>query len=124
MSSGCSFSMSSCEGCGVWRGKGIHLGLSTLFARFIVACNSDLIVGFSDGSVDVEVIGSFDGFCFVERNFVGVCLMCPLEVIGEGFRCFCTAWYVMYGHVAKAPLSMAASHVDLTGKNKLHVSIG
>ena len=66
----------------------------------------------------MEVIGFSDGFCFVERNFVGVCLMCPFEVMGEGFRCFCTAWYVIYGHVAKAPLSMAASHVDLTGKKQ------
>ena len=64
------------------------------------------------------MIGFSDGFILVERNFVGVCLMCPFEVMGEGFRCFCTAWYVIYGHVVKAPLSIAASHVDLTGKKQ------
>ena len=85
---------------------------------FIVACNSDLNVGCSDVTLDVDVIGFYDGFCFVERSFVGVCLMCPFEVMGEGLRCFCTAWYVMYGHVAKAPLSMAASHLDLTGEKQ------
>ena len=92
------------------------LGRVTLFAKFIVACRSVAIVGFSEGTVGDEVVGFSDGFILVERNFVGVCLMCPFEVMDEGFKCLLTAWYVMYGHEMKAPLAMAASHVDLTGK--------
>ena len=42
------------------------------------------IVGTSDGLCDGEKIGFSDGIFFVERSFVGVCLMCPLEVIGDG----------------------------------------
>ena len=66
------------------------LGLSTLFARLIVACRSVLIVGSLEGSGGGDVVGFPDGFCFVDLNFVGVFLMCPFEVSGDGLRCFWT----------------------------------
>ena len=89
--------------------------VSSLFARFIVACSRLFNVGASAGLCDEDATGFSDGLLFVDRSFVGVCFICPLEVFGEGSRYFCTAWWVIYGHVAKAPLSIAANHVDLTG---------
>ena len=63
--------------------------------RFIVAWSMLSIVGSLDGMCDVEETGFLDGLFCVDLNFVGVCLMCPFEVSGDGRRYFWTAWYVM-----------------------------
>ena len=107
------FSSHVTDGLG-WCNEGCDVVWS-LFARLIVACSRLFNVGTSEGFCDEGAIGFRDGFLVVDRSFVGVCFMCPLEVFGEGVKCFCTFLYVMYGHVAKSPLFIAASHVDFTG---------
>ena len=76
-----------------WSINGV-LFQSSLFARLIVACSMLCMVGTLDGFCVGEKLGLSDGFLFVDLNFVGVCLMCPFEVIGGGKRYFWTAWYV------------------------------
>ena len=64
-------------------------------ARFIVSWSMLAIVGSLVGRCDVEETGFLDGLFFVDLNFVGVCLMCPFEVIGDGRRYLWTVLYVM-----------------------------
>ena len=52
---------------------------------------------------------------FVDRRFSGVCLMRPLDEIGEGSRCFRTASAESFGHETKKPAFIARIHVVLFG---------
>ena len=52
---------------------------------------------------------------FVDRKFFGVCLMRPLDEMGEGSRYFLTASAVSFGQEAKKPALIACIQVVLFG---------